>query len=127
MISRLIDWCIHNKALVLLMTALLVAGGIWSGVPHQGGCHPGPVGRAGDHPDRVARAERKTIDKQMTYPLASAMMGLPRAKVVRGYIMFGHFVYVIFEDGTDIYWAHSRVMEPLNSWRASCRRASSGS
>ena len=57
----------------------------------------------------------EVIDKQITYPLSSAMLSVPRATAVRGYSMFGlSFVYVLFEDGTDIYWARSRVLEYLN-------------
>ena len=55
------------------------------------------------------------MEDQVTYPLTTAMLAVPRAKVVRGYSMFGlSLVYVIFEDGTDIYWARSRVLEYLN-------------
>jgi Cu(I)/Ag(I) efflux system membrane protein CusA/SilA len=56
------------------------------------------------------------VEDQVTYPLTTSMLAVPRAKVVRGFSMFGaSYVYVIFEDGTDIYWARSRVLEYLSS------------
>ncbi len=64
------------------------------------------------------------VEDQVTYPLTTSMLAVPRAKVVRGFSMFGaSYVYVIFEDGTDIYWARSRVLEYLSTAPAACRRA----
>ena len=115
MIARLIDWCIHNKALVLLMTALLVAGGIWAVFSIKVDAIPDlsdvQVIIRTEYPGQAP----KIIEDQVTYPLTTAMLNLPRAKVVRGYSMFGFsFVYIIFEDGTDQYWARSRVLERLS-------------
>ena len=65
------------------------------------------------------------VEDQVTYPLTKAMLAVPKSKVVRGYSMFGvSFVYIIFEDGTDLYWARSRVLERLSYVPASSRRAS---
>ena len=115
MIARLIDWCIHNKALVLLMTALLVAAGIWAVFSIKVDAIPDlsdvQVIIRTEYPGQAP----KIIEDQVTYPLTTAMLNLPRAKVVRGYSMFGFsFVYIIFEDGTDQYWARSRVLERLS-------------
>jgi Cu(I)/Ag(I) efflux system membrane protein CusA/SilA len=63
----------------------------------------------------------QVVEDQVTYPLATAMLTVPKSRVVRGFSYFGvSFVYVIFEDGTDIYWARSRVLEFLNAARAGC-------
>ena len=64
-----------------------------------------------DYPEQAPQI----VEDQVTYPLTTAMLAVPRAKVVRGYSQFGlSLVYIIFEDGTDIYWARSRVLEYLN-------------
>ena len=71
----------------------------------------------------------QVVEDQVTYPLATAMLTVPKSKVVRGFSFFGvSFVYIIFEEGTDIYWARSRVLEYLNSaaGRLPCTNPSSG-
>ena len=78
---------------------------------------------------RPTRGKPRVVEDQVTYPLTTAMLAVPKAKVVRGFSMFGaSYVYVIFEDGTDIYWARSRVLEYLSSVQGSlpegCRRSS---
>lgn len=116
MIERIIRWCIDNRAMVLLLTAFLIAGGVWS-VRHI------TVDAIPDLSDVqvVIRTEfpgqaPQIIEDQVTYPLTTAMLAVPYAEVVRGYSMFGtSFVYIIFEDGTDLYWARSRVLEQLNT------------
>ena len=61
----------------------------------------------------------QVVEDQVTYPLTTAMLAVPKAQVVRGYSFFGiSFVYIIFEDGTDMYWARSRVLESLMGWAA---------
>ena len=66
----------------------------------------------------------QVIEDQVTYPLSTAMLSVPKSRVVRGFSFFGvSFVYVIFEDGTDIYWARSRVLEYLSARRAPCQPA----
>jgi Cu(I)/Ag(I) efflux system membrane protein CusA/SilA len=115
MIARIIRWSIANRFLVLLATLALVAGGIWS-VART------PVDALPDLSD-VQVIIRTTypgqapqlVENQVTYPLTTTMLSVPGAKTVRGYSFFGDsYVYVLFEDGTDPYWARSRVLEYLN-------------
>ncbi len=115
MIARLIRWSIANRFLVLLATLLVTAWGIWSLLRT-------PVDAIPDLSD-VQVIIRTTfpgqapqiIENQITYPLTTTMLSVPGAKTVRGYSMFGDsFVYILFEDGTDPYWARSRVLEYLN-------------
>jgi Cu(I)/Ag(I) efflux system membrane protein CusA/SilA len=116
MIAQLIRWCGRNRALVILLTSFLVLAGIWS-VYHI------TVDAIPDLSDVqvVIRAEYpgqapQIVEDQVTYPLTTAMLAVPYATVVRGYSMFGtSFVYIIFKDGTDLYWARSRVLEQLSS------------
>ncbi|BBD09951.1 efflux RND transporter permease subunit [Desulfovibrio ferrophilus] len=115
MIRFIIEYSIRNKFLVLLMTAFLIAGGLWS-------MSKTPLDAIPDLSDvqvivftEVPGQAPQVVEDQVTYPLTTAMLGVPYAKVVRGYSFFGmSFVYIIFEDGTDMYWARSRVMESLN-------------
>src|SRR5450755_4717825 len=115
MIRWIIDISIRNRFLVLLLTTALIAASVWGvyqlkldAIPDLSDAQVIVVTNyEGQNPE--------TIDKQVTYPLASAMLSVPGATAVRGLSMFGEsFVYVIFEDGTDIYWARSRVLEYLN-------------
>ena len=115
MIAALIRWSIVNRVLVLLVTLLVAGWGVVSllrtpldALPDLSDVQviirtPWP----GQSPQRV--------EDQLTYPLTTTMMSVPGAKTVRGYSFFGDsFVYVLFEDGTDLYWARSRVVEVLN-------------
>jgi Cu(I)/Ag(I) efflux system membrane protein CusA/SilA len=115
MIARLIRWSIANRFLVLLATAGLVAWGIWS-------VQRTPVDALPDLSD-VQVIIRTTypgqapqiVENQVTYPLTTTMLSVPGARAVRGYSFFGDsYVYVLFEDSTDPYWARSRVLEYLN-------------
>ncbi len=115
MIARLIRWSIANRFLVLLITLMLSAWGVWSLLRT-------PLDALPDLSD-VQVIIRTTwpgqapriIENQVTYPLTTTMLSVPGAKTVRGYSFFGDsFVYVLFEDGTDPYWARSRVLEYLN-------------
>jgi Cu(I)/Ag(I) efflux system membrane protein CusA/SilA len=115
MIARLIRWSIANRFLVLLATLMVTAWGVWSLVRT-------PLDAIPDLSD-VQVIIRTTfpgqapqiIENQITYPLTTTMLSVPGAKTVRGYSMFGDsFVYILFEDGTDPYWARSRVLEYLN-------------
>ena len=115
MIARLIRWSIANRFLVLLATAMLSAWGIWS-------LARTPLDAIPDLSD-VQVIIRTTfpgqapqiVENQVTYPLTTTMLSAPGAKAVRGYSFFGDsFVYILFEDGTDPYWARSRVLEYLN-------------
>ena len=115
MIARLIRWSIANRFLVLLATLMVAAWGLWSMLKT-------PLDAIPDLSD-VQVIIRTTypgqapqiVEDQVTYPLTTTMLSVPGAKTVRGYSFFGDsFVYVLFEDGTDLYWARSRVLEYLN-------------
>lgn len=115
MIGKLIDWCIHNRAMVLLLTLFLVAAGIWAVFTIKMDAIPDlsdvQVVIRTEYPGQAPQI----VEDQVTYPLTTAMLQVPYSKVVRGFSMFGtSFVYIIFEDGTDLYWARSRVLEQLN-------------
>ncbi|MFZ2313432.1 MAG: CusA/CzcA family heavy metal efflux RND transporter, partial [Methylobacter sp.] len=115
MIKWIIDGSLNNRFIVLLATAILITAGVWSyqtmpldAIPDLSDVQ---VIVFTDYPDQAPQV----VEDQVTYPLTTAMLAVPHAKVVRGYSFFGlSFVYVIFEDGTDIYWARSRVLEYLN-------------
>jgi len=119
MIARLIRWSIENRFLVLLATVFITAGGVWA-VAHT------PVDALPDLSDVqvIIRTPYpgqapQIVENQITYPLTTTMLSVPGAKTVRGYSFFGDsFVYVLFEDGTDPYWARSRVLEYLNQVQA---------
>ncbi|MCX7322082.1 MAG: CusA/CzcA family heavy metal efflux RND transporter, partial [Hyphomicrobiales bacterium] len=116
MIARLIDWSARNLMLILIGTVFVVAGGLYA-VQHSA------LDAIPDLSDTqvIVYTEYKgqapqVIEDQVTYPLTTAMLTVPKSKVVRGFSFFGvSFVYIIFEDGTDIYWARSRVLEYLNA------------
>jgi Cu(I)/Ag(I) efflux system membrane protein CusA/SilA len=116
MIVRLIGWSARNLMLILIGTVFAVASGIYA-LAHL------PLDAIPDLSDTqvIVYTEYKgqapqVIEDQVTYPLTTAMLTVPRSKVVRGFSFFGvSFVYIIFEDGTDIYWARSRVLEYLNA------------
>src|ERR1700692_1814482 len=116
MIARLIGWSARNLMLILIGTAFAVAAGVYA-LAHL------PLDAIPDLSDTqvIVYTEYKgqapqVIEDQVTYPLTTAMLTVPKSKVVRGFSFFGvSFVYIIFEDGTDIYWARSRVLEYLNA------------
>ncbi len=116
MLERIIAWSANNRAVVLLVTAIVALAGAWATVRT-------PVDALPDLSDVqvIVRTELpgqgpQVVEDQVTYPLASALLAVPYATTVRGYSMFGtSFVYVIFEDGTDLYWARSRVLEALSA------------
>ena len=124
MIARLIAWSARNLVLVLVGTAFAVAAGLYAlrtlpldALPDLSDVQ---VIVYTDYPGQAPQV----VEDQVTYPLATAMLTVPRSKVVRGFSFFGaSFVYVIFEDGTDPYWARSRVLEYLN---AAARRLPAG-
>ena len=115
MIAALIRWSINNRFLVLLATVFLVAWGIFS-------LRQTPVDALPDLSDVQVIIKTtfpgqapQVVEDQVTYPLTTAMLSVPKAVTVRGYSFFGDsFVYIIFEDGTDLYWARSRVLEYLS-------------
>src|SRR5450432_4852267 len=115
MIARLIRWSIANRFLVLIASVCLAAWGLYAVLRT-------PVDALPDLSD-VQVIIRTTwpgqspqiVEDQVTYPLTTTMLSVPGAKTVRGYSFFGDsFVYVVFDDGTDLYWARSRVLEYLN-------------
>ena len=115
MIAALIRWSVRQRLLVLLMTLALAAWGLAA-------LRSTPLDALPDLSDvqviiRTSYPGQapQLVENQLTYPLATTMMSVPGAKTVRGFSFFGDsFVYVIFEDGTDLYWARSRVLESLN-------------
>ena len=115
MITALIRWSIANRFLVLVMTVLVTAWGIYS-------VRQTPVDALPDLSDVQVIIKTsfpgqapQVVEDQVTYPLTTAMLAVPKAVTVRGYSFFGDsYVYIIFEDGTDLYWARSRVLEYLS-------------
>jgi Cu(I)/Ag(I) efflux system membrane protein CusA/SilA len=115
MIARLIHWSIANRFLVLLATAMLTAWGVVSLLRT-------PLDALPDLSDTqvIIRTSwpgqaPQIVENQVTYPLTTTMLSVPGTRAVRGFSMFGDsFVYVLFEDGVDLYWARSRVLEYLN-------------
>ena len=115
MIARLIRWSMANRFIVLLLSVFVTAWGVWA-LQHT------PVDALPDLSDvqviiRTSYPGQapQIVENQVTYPLATTMLSVPGAKTVRGLSFFGDsFVYVLFDDGTDLYWARSRVLEYLN-------------
>src|SRR5210317_672524 len=115
MLEHIIDWSIKNKFIVVLLTFLIIVGGIYA-------LAKTPIDAIPDLSDvqvivftEYTGQAPQVVEDQVTYPLTTQMLAVPGAKVVRGYSFFGlSFVYIIFEDGTDLYWARSRVLEYLN-------------
>jgi Cu(I)/Ag(I) efflux system membrane protein CusA/SilA len=115
MIAALIRWSVANRFLVLLATIFVTAWGVWS-------VQSTPIDALPDLSDVqvIIRTPYpgqapQIVENQVTYPLATTMLSVPGAKTVRGYSFFGDsFVYVLFENGTDMYWARSRVLEYLS-------------
>src|SRR5690349_15098770 len=120
LIEKIIEASARNKFLIFILTLFAIAGGVW-------GLLRTPLDAIPDLSDVqviiYADWEGRSpdlVDDQITYPISTRFIAAPKVKFVRGESMFGKsFVYVIFEDGTDIYWARSRVIEYLNSVRGS--------
>jgi len=115
MIEKIIDLSIKNKFLVILMTLFVIAAGTYAMLKTPLDAIPdlsdAQVIIFTEYPGQAPQV----VEDQVTYPLTTAMLSVPFAKVVRGYSFFNlSFVYIIFEDGTDLYWARSRVLEYLN-------------
>ena len=115
MLAKIIDWSGRNRFLVLLATLFILAAGVFAVLRT-------PIDALPDLSDvqvivytEYPGQAPQVVEDQVTYPLTTAMLSVPKSKVVRGFSFFGaSFVYIIFEDGTDIYWARSRVLEYLN-------------
>src|SRR5574337_191779 len=116
MLANIIEWSGRNRFLVLLATLFVTIGGIYAVMNT-------PIDALPDLSDvqvivytEYPGQAPQVVEDQVTYPLTTAMLSVPKSKVVRGFSFFGvSFVYVVFEDGTDVYWARSRVLEFLNS------------
>ncbi len=115
MIERIIELSVGKKFLVVIATFLIITTGLWA-------VKTMPLDAIPDLSDvqvivftEYPGQAPQVVEDQVTYPLTTAMLSVPYASVVRGYSFFGYsFVYIIFEDGTDMYWARSRVLEILN-------------
>lgn len=115
MLNKIIDWSARNVFMVLLATLFTVVAGVYAVVKT-------PIDALPDLSDvqvivytEYPGQAPQVVEDQVTYPLTTAMLSVPKSRVVRGFSYFGaSFVYIIFEDGTDIYWARSRVLEYLN-------------
>lgn len=120
MISAVIRWSLRNRLLVVLATLIMAAWGVWS-------VQQAPLDALPDLSDtqviiRVSYPGKapQIVEDQVTYPLTTTMLSVPGAKTVRGFSMFGDaYVYVLFDDGTDPYWARSRVLEYLSQVQSS--------
>ena len=120
MIAAVIRWSLRNRLLVLLATLIMAAWGVWS-------VQQAPLDALPDLSDtqviiRVSYPGQapQIVENQVTYPLTTTMLSVPGAKTVRGFSMFGDaYVYVLFDDGTDPYWARSRVLEYLSQVQSS--------
>jgi Cu(I)/Ag(I) efflux system membrane protein CusA/SilA len=115
MINKLIEWCAHNRLIVFLFVGMATLWGIWSirhinldAIPDLSDTQVIIFSRWDRSPD--------IMEDQVTYPITSALLGVPKVRDIRGFSDFGYsYVYVIFEDGTDIYWARSRTLEYLSN------------
>src|ERR1041384_829137 len=118
MIARVIEWCAHNRFLVFMGVLLLTVAGIWS-MGHI------PLDALPDISDVQVIIHTSwegeppnIIEDQVTYPIVTALLAAPSVKAVRAQTMFNDsYVFVVFEDGTDLYWARSRVLEYLQQIR----------
>ncbi len=115
MLAKIIEWSVRNRFLVLLATLFIVFGGVIAVMQTPLDALPDlsdvQVIVYTEYPGQAPQV----VEDQVTYPLTTAMLSVPRSRVVRGFSFFGaSFVYIIFDDGTDIYWARSRVLEYLN-------------
>jgi Cu(I)/Ag(I) efflux system membrane protein CusA/SilA len=114
MINRIIDYCAHNRFSVFVLVAAAVAAGLWC-------MRNVPLDALPDLSDTqvivYSRWDRSPdiIEDQVTYPIVTAMLGAPRVQAIRGFSDFGYsYVYIIFQEGTDVYWARSRTLEYLS-------------
>ncbi|MCL4866988.1 MAG: efflux RND transporter permease subunit, partial [Gemmatimonadales bacterium] len=118
MLKRIIEWSVNHKVLVLLGTVAVTLSGIWAMVQTPVDAIPDlsdvQVIVMTEWPGQAA----ELVEDQVTYPLSTEMLKVPHTKIVRGMSQFGiSAVYVVFEDGVDLYWARSRVLEYLNGVR----------
>src|SRR5438132_6129442 len=114
MVERIIEFSAKNRFLILILTGVAIVGAVWA-------VRNIPVDAIPDLSDTqviiYSRWDRSPdiLEDQVTYPIVSALLGAPKVKAIRGFSDFGYsYVYVIFQDGTDLYWARSRVLEYLS-------------
>src|SRR5512137_1532711 len=115
MINKIIEWCAHNKFIVIIFIGMAVLWGLYSiknirldAIPDLSDTQVIIYSRWDRSPD--------IMEDQVTYPIVSALLGVPKVKDIRGFSDFGYsYVYIIFEDGTDVYWARSRTLEYLSN------------
>jgi len=115
MLNRIIEWSLKNQFMVVIGVLFAILGGVWAiqntrldAIPDLSDVQ---VIIYTEYPGQAPQV----VEDQVTYPLTTTMLSVPNADIVRGYSFFGlSFVYIIFEDGTDMYWARSRVLEYLN-------------
>src|SRR6185503_7505080 len=116
MVERLIEWSARNKFMVFMMTGALFVAGLYC-------LRNTPLDAIPDLSDvqviiftQWEGRSPNLVEDQITYPIVTKLVSAPRVRVVRGYYFFGYsFVYVVFDDGTDVYWARSRVLEYLQA------------
>ncbi|NBY21776.1 MAG: efflux RND transporter permease subunit, partial [Gammaproteobacteria bacterium] len=116
MLQKIIDWSLRNPFLIIFSTLAIIVAGIVA-------ITRTPLDALPDLSDvqviiytEYPGQAPQVVEDQVTYPLTTAMLSAPKSKVVRGFSFFGvSFIYVLFEDGTDVYWARSRVLEYLNT------------
>ena len=114
MLNRLIEWSLRNQLLVAAGLVVAIAAGVWSVRTTRIDAIPDLSDVQVILYTEFPGQSPQVVEDQVTYPITSTMLSVPYAKVVRGYSFFGSsFVYVIFEDGTDLYWARSRVLESV--------------
>ena len=119
MLKRIIEWSVANRLVVILFTIAAAIGGVIA-------VRRTPLEALPDLSDVQVIVQAnyneqapRIVEDQVTYPIAAEMLKVPGARTVRGYSFFGvSFVYIIFDDGTDLYWARSRVLEYMNGIRS---------
>jgi Cu/Ag efflux pump CusA len=124
MIEKIISWSTHNRFFVWIGILLIVVGGVWSVMTT-------PVDAIPDLSENqvIVYTEwmgrnPQIMEDQITYPLVSNLQGIPNVKAIRAASMFGmSFIFVIFNDDAEIYWARTRVLERLNLHNRHCRKA----
>lgn len=115
MTGKIIEYSVKNKGLILAVTVVLLAAGLWASSEIAVDAIPDLSDVQVIIQTSYSGQPPQVVEDQVTYPLATAMLSVPKAENVRGFSYFGlSFVYVIFEDGTDMYWARSRVLEYLS-------------
>ena len=115
MLNRIIEWSIKNRLLVIMLTVFTIGAGVWAILTTAVDAIPDLSDVQVIVYTQYEGQSPRIVEDQVTYPLTTSLLSVPGARVVRGYSFFGYsLVYVIFKDGTDIYWARSRVLEYLN-------------